>query len=44
MSDYVFNGTQDVAVFDDFSFGVDIDQYIDPALLALHPLSVGQSG
>jgi hypothetical protein len=46
MSDYVFNNAQDVAVSDDFRFDldIDIDQYIDPALLALHPLSVGQSG
>jgi hypothetical protein len=44
MSDYVFNNAQDVAVSDDFAFDLDIDQYIDPALLALHPLSVGQSG
>jgi hypothetical protein len=45
MSDYVANDYQDaLLVPDDFRFDLDIDQYIDPALLDLHPCDAGQFG
>lgn len=45
MSDYVANDYQAaLLVPDDFRFDIDIDQYIDPALLDLHPCDAGQSG